>query len=488
MGVRRASGYLTVVAGAAAVAPFVVLLLLGTTFVAIEGGVHFVAVGATAIVAFQASLALTIVGAKRQDGRAILAGTAFVAMAALLAIHGLATPGILVGLNGLAALSAGLTLPVGAVVLALTAHPSLRRPHNVKSLLIGQAVLVAAIGAIGTVGMLVPDVVPRVPAAGSPLAMALLAFGLALFTLLAYRALRTYRLTRRAADFVVLAGLLWLSGALIGTLVFSFAELGWWLGHFYEVVGIGLVGGAVAYDLHRGSQSRPTSGDLEAARLVADEEAFLGPRVRALTTRLASKDQYTEDHTRRVALYAVQTAELLGLRPGQIRDLAIGGLLHDIGKLPIPDEILKKPADLSDGEYEIIKRHPQYGVELLRELGGFSENVQRLVRDHHERLNGTGYPSARHAPELDITTRILSVCDVYDALVTTRVYREAWSHEKAMLLLESGDSEFDQRCVKTLRSVVEGQQRPAASDAERFLPTTTENLLKTTTARTAPTE
>ena len=155
---------------------------------AIEGEVHFVAVGATAIVAFQASLALTIVGAKRQDGRAILAGTAFVAMAALLAIHGFATPGILVGLNGLAALSAGLTLPVGAVVLALTAHPSLRRPHNVKSLLIGQAVLVAAIGAIGTVGMLVPDVVPRVPAAGSPLAMALLAFGLALFTLLAYRA------------------------------------------------------------------------------------------------------------------------------------------------------------------------------------------------------------------------------------------------------------------------------------------------------------
>jgi HD-GYP domain-containing protein (c-di-GMP phosphodiesterase class II) len=170
---------------------------------------------------------------------------------------------------------------------------------------------------------------------------------------------------------------------------------------------------------------------------------------------LAEKDAYTEEHTRRVALRAVQVGEELGLAPGRLRGLAVGGLLHDIGKLSVPDSVLKKPGPLDPSEYTIVQRHPEHGRRLLRELGGFSEGILRLVQDHHERLDGSGYPRGICSDELDLDTRILAVCDVYDALISTRVYRAAWSAEKALgLLYEQAGSAFDSRCIEALVRVL----------------------------------
>jgi HD-GYP domain-containing protein (c-di-GMP phosphodiesterase class II) len=187
--------------------------------------------------------------------------------------------------------------------------------------------------------------------------------------------------------------------------------------------------------------------------------------VRALTVRLAEKDEYTEEHTRRVALRAVQVGEELGLPPGRLRSLAIGGLLHDIGKLSVPDSVLKKPTELDADEFALILRHPEWGERLVADLGGFTGSVRRLVRDHHERLDGSGYPNCLTADQIELDTRILSVCDIYDALISARVYRDAWSHEEALELLrrESG-STLDERCVEALERVLEherGADRPA---------------------------
>jgi putative two-component system response regulator len=100
--------------------------------------------------------------------------------------------------------------------------------------------------------------------------------------------------------------------------------------------------------------------------------------------------------------------------------------------------------------------HPERGRELLNELGGFDETVRRLVLDHHERLDGSGYPRGRAGAELDLATRILSVCDVYDALVSPRVYRAAWPREKALALLrDESHTAFDPRCVAALEQLVE---------------------------------
>jgi HD-GYP domain-containing protein (c-di-GMP phosphodiesterase class II) len=196
-------------------------------------------------------------------------------------------------------------------------------------------------------------------------------------------------------------------------------------------------------------------GDLRASELVRSADAFLGPTVRALLARLAEKDAYTETHTRAVALRAVQVGEELGLSQARLRELAIGALAHDVGKLSVPNGILQKPSSLTDEEFEVIKRHPEWGWELLRELGGFSKLVSRLVLDHHERLDGSGYPRGLRGGELDLETRVLAVCDVFDALISRRVYREAWSRGDALALLqrESGTA-FDPRCVEALERVL----------------------------------
>jgi HD-GYP domain-containing protein (c-di-GMP phosphodiesterase class II) len=126
-----------------------------------------------------------------------------------------------------------------------------------------------------------------------------------------------------------------------------------------------------------------------------------------------------------------------------------------MGKLSLADDILQKPGPLDDDEYAQIKLHPERGAELLSELGGFDQTVLRLVLDHHERLDGLGYPRGLPANSLSQETRILTVCDVYDALVSPRVYRPAWSVAKALgKLREESGTAFDAGCVDALIRVL----------------------------------
>jgi HD-GYP domain-containing protein (c-di-GMP phosphodiesterase class II) len=417
--------------------------------------VHFYGVGVTSLVATAAAVVLTTVGARERDSRTVIVGGGFSLMAALLAVHGLVTPGMLVGPNGLIAVTGAATLPVGGAVMLLAALPPFHGRRAIRRVLAVEATLGVAIVTFSVVGAAFPSTVPAVPDARSPEATALFAVGLVLYGLLSIRAMNTFLLTRRFADLAVVAGIVLLACALYSALFLSFMDLGWWLGHVFELVGIVVVGASLVFDLKRGRRSRPLVGDLRAAELVAAEEAYLGARVRALMERLAAKDVSTEEHTRRVATLAVVVGEELGLSPARLRTLAIGGLLHDIGKLSLPDAILQKPGALDDTEYDVVKLHPERGYELLNELGGFDATITRLVLDHHERLDGSGYPRGLDAGELDVTTRILSVCDVYDALVSPRVYRPAWPQEDALALLrDESDVGFDQRCVDALERAV----------------------------------
>jgi len=457
---RRPFGLIVPLLGTCAVVPVGLLVAIGTHHVMPPMWVHFYGVGVSALVATAAAVVVTTVGAREGDSRTVIVGGGFALMAALLAVHGLVTPGMLVGPNGLISLTGGATLPVGAAILALAALPSFSGRRAIHRVLLIEATLGAAIVALSLVGALVPSTVPAVPAPKSAYAIALFAVGLALYGALAVRAMNTFLLTRRAADFAVVLGIVLLACALYGALILSFMDLGWWLGHIFELVGIVVVGASLVYDLRRGRRSRALVGDLRAAELVAAEEAYLGVRVRALMERLEAKDTSTEEHTRRVATLAVELGEQLGLSPSRLRSLAIGGLLHDIGKLSVPESILNKPGALDDHEFGVIKLHPERGRELLNELGGFDETVGRLVLDHHERLDGSGYPRGLRADDLDLPTRILAVCDVYDALVSPRVYRPAWRQEQALGLLrdESGTA-FDPRCVEALERVLGAEEQ-----------------------------
>jgi putative nucleotidyltransferase with HDIG domain len=451
---RLRSGHL--LAAAAAAVPLLVLLTVGSRPVDLTPEAHFwpvVTAGGTA--AFVA-VGLTLAGVRARDGRVILLGTAFSTTTALLMVHGFATPGVVVpGMNGVIALAGGLSLPVGAGLLALTAIPALRRPKRIAPLLILQAVLAVGVLSLGAAALAFPTIVPVVPKAGSPPAVALMVFGVGCLLVLSHRAVRTHALTHRPADLLVVAGCAWLGVAIFAQLWMGPGNIAFYGGHALEIGGIALIGIPTVLDLARVGASRPLVGDLTAVELVAAEEAYLGTRIRALLELLADRDASTEEHTRRVALLAARVAEELKLPACLRRDLAVGGLLHDVGKLSVPLEILQKPGPLDDAEFNQIRRHPEAGRKLLDELGGFPQTVQRLVSDHHERLDGTGYPNGLKGDELPIETRILAVCDVYDALVSDRVYRDAWTPERALALLqEESGTAYDPAVVSALERVV----------------------------------
>jgi putative nucleotidyltransferase with HDIG domain len=442
----------------AALIPSLFVAIFGSRTMMIPNTMHFGLVGGAAAITSFASLALSLAGARARDGRAVLMGTAFSTMTALFAVHGLSTPGFIVGKNGVIALAGGLSIPVGAYLLALTALPALRRTRNVKPLVVLQIVLFVGVLVLGATAMLDPALVPPVPKPKSPPALGLLAAGGATLALLLVRAVRTYTLTQRTADLAVALGCVWLGLALYSNLVVGFGTVAFWVGHVLEIAAVALVGIPAALDIKRAGASRPLVGDLTAADLVASEQAYLGPRVNVLMERLALRDMSTEEHTRRVALLAAQIGDDLKLSATARRHLAVGGLLHDIGKLSVPLEILQKPAGLTEEEFETIKRHPADGRRLLEELGGFAEEVRRLVSDHHERLDGSGYPRGLKADEMPLETRILAVCDVYDALVSDRVYRPAWTPERALALLHEEAHAYDQVIVAALERAVKPER------------------------------
>jgi putative nucleotidyltransferase with HDIG domain len=424
---------------------------------------HFVVVIVTTALAGGAAAWLTVLGARRGDARAVLVGTAFSAMAALLFLHGLATPDVLLPEQAgdqtpLLAFPGGATLPVGGAILTLAAWPRMLRSEAVPAILRLQVGVTAAIVVVGVVGLADPNVLPTQPDANGPVALAVFAVGITLLAAVAWRALRTFILTRRVADLLVVCGMCLLMVALGASLTFEAWTVGWWAAHALELAGIAMVGIPVAADFMRVSQSRPLAGDLAGVELVNQEEAYLGTHIRALMLALAEKDDSTEGHTRRVAELAVQVGEVLGLPAHRLRALAIGGLLHDIGKMQIPDAILKKPGALTDEEYEVVKHHPAWGDQLAGELG-LSARVRRLIRHHHERLDGTGYPDGKMSERLELDVRILAVCDVYDALISKRVYRDAWTPVQALWTLKAEEGTgFDGRCVAALERVVTAAQ------------------------------
>jgi HD-GYP domain-containing protein (c-di-GMP phosphodiesterase class II) len=439
---------------AGAVLPAAVLYGLRDSGVTWNGPAHCWLVGASALAALAAAALLTFRGAADHDARAVIAGGAFSTMAALLAVHGLATPGVLVGDNGVVAVSGGLTIPVGAALLCLLGIPSLADPRRIRLILGIQLATMVTIFAVSGLGLLFPPLVPDVPHPKSLSAILLLVAGCAFLGLVGLRAARTYVLSRRGGDLAILIGVWWLMLCLPPALLMGWSYLDWWLGHILEVMGIGLVGLPVALDLRRATPSRTLAGDLKAVELVTACEAFMGSHLRGLLARLGEKDTSTDEHTRRVALRAVEVGEELGLAPVRLRALAVGGLLHDVGKLSVPDAILKKRGKLEDDEFSVIRRHPDWGHELVGRVAAYPDAVRRLVRDHHERLDGTGYPRGLEGEEITLDTRILAVCDVFDALVSKRVYRDAWSVDRALALLraESGTA-FDPVCVEALARV-----------------------------------
>jgi response regulator RpfG family c-di-GMP phosphodiesterase len=182
-----------------------------------------------------------------------------------------------------------------------------------------------------------------------------------------------------------------------------------------------------------------------------NKEQFLG-QIQMAVRMLEKKDEYTRGHSGRVAQYAVRTAVRLGYTGALLDELRLAGELHDIGKIGTRDAVLNKPGPLTAEEFEEIKRHTVEGEEILEPLRAEHPIVMQVVRWHHERMDGSGFPDGLMAGAIPEAARIVSVVDAFDAMTTTRAYRTFLTPRAGMAeLLRCAGNQFDPRIVEAFR-------------------------------------
>jgi HD-GYP domain-containing protein (c-di-GMP phosphodiesterase class II) len=199
-------------------------------------------------------------------------------------------------------------------------------------------------------------------------------------------------------------------------------------------------------------------------QLIELNDAYRGTAL-VLGDVVGADDAYTGEHCRGVVRLAISVASALGLDAERCRNVEFGALLHDVGKIAIPNEIINKPGKLNEEEWAIVRMHTIEGQRMLETVGGLMSGVGRIVRSSHERWDGAGYPDGLCAEQIPLEARIVSTCDAFDAMTTTRSYRKAMSIDVAVTeLTANSGTQFDPAVVDALLEVLELSSSVSAAD------------------------
>jgi response regulator RpfG family c-di-GMP phosphodiesterase len=192
---------------------------------------------------------------------------------------------------------------------------------------------------------------------------------------------------------------------------------------------------------------------MELDKALEEVETSYCSTLRALVQALETRDFETHGHSERVVTFSLRLGYELGLEKEALKDLELGALLHDIGKIGVPDAVLRKPAKLNDEEWEKMKLHPLHGQKILRNIP-FLEGAARIVAQHHEKWDGSGYPFKMRGEDIDIGARIFAVVDAFDAMTSDRVYRKGCSYKAALEELEKfAGTQFDPLVVEAFKQI-----------------------------------
>ena len=191
----------------------------------------------------------------------------------------------------------------------------------------------------------------------------------------------------------------------------------------------------------------------ELDRALNSLEGAYRSTLKALTAALETRDSETHGHSERVVTYSLRLGREYGLNNDQMKSLEFGSLLHDIGKIGVPDSILRKPAKLTEEEWVRMREHPVHGQQILRGIE-FLQGAARVVAQHHEQWDGSGYPLGLRGEDIDICARIFAVADAFDAITSDRVYRRGKSYEAAAQELDDwAGRQFDPKVVEAFHRV-----------------------------------
>jgi HD-GYP domain-containing protein (c-di-GMP phosphodiesterase class II) len=207
----------------------------------------------------------------------------------------------------------------------------------------------------------------------------------------------------------------------------------------------------------------------------AETRALFFGTVSALSQAIDAKDGFTRGHADRVSRIAGAIAREMGLSERRIEEIELAGMLHDIGKIGVEDQILMKPSRLDPHEQELMRRHPIYGASIL-EPSESLRPLAPLVLHHHENYDGSGYPEGKKGEDIPLGSRIIIVADAYEAMTSDRIYRKAIGHERAMDQLNRYKGiQFDPKVVRALGSVIE-KRGPSAFEVSELPPINYETL------------
>ncbi|MEX2446715.1 MAG: HD domain-containing phosphohydrolase [Dehalococcoidia bacterium] len=438
------------------IGPLFVLLFLrelpGTEPLFRSAVLHLVVVGAISAWALPTAILTAVAAIRVRQSALTLLALGCVLISTLMLAHALTTPGI----PGMPANLWKSRLPYlamgGFAVLSAVAVSS---PHGAAKRLVGRFPRAVPIGAaalllaVSTAIVVWPDagIGNRAVPGEAYWLQAIALTGIFVLVIPAMVHWKRWRLGRNRVQAALFAASILSAQSLLALAFASSWGLLWWDYHIYLLAGFSVVTYSVVRECHH---MRAAGGAL--ATLFADDpwdhiSTHYPEVLRALVKAVEAKDGHTHGHSARVAELAVRIGQRLALPSRSLRELAQGALLHDIGKIGVPDAILNKPGALTDAERLLVEQHPIIGWETVREASVLAPTLDP-IRYHHERVDGAGYPDGLAGEDIPLNARITAVADVWDALTSDRAYRPGWNPEDALAHMAAGrGSHFDPRCL-----------------------------------------
>ena len=455
-------------------ATFVPLAAMGGGGLLVVPNQHFYIVSAVSIIAALVAAALALATVQIGLYRVLFLCLGFMSLCAIFAVHGLTTPGVLVPnlfakYSGSAvAISAYLSLALPALFFAASYAPGLARIEaRLPFWPAGWLVLVVVIGLAVYAGIAVYRtwLIAALPLSLPPYSTGLAIFSIGLFFFAALRQARSYRRARLVSQAFLLASFVLLADAAAAMVLFRPWTAGWWYYHLLMLAAVGLALNALIVER---SRARSLRSVIEAALeldVSIDVEELDFEVIAALVAAVEVKDRETQGHNRRVAQLCVQIGRQLGMSATELRVLARTGLLHDVGKLGIPDSILEKHGPLTEAESVVMRTHPEIGVTILKRGGHFKRELLGVLY-HHERMDGSGYPHGLVADGIPIEARIVAVADTYDVLTTNRPYRQACGGREARRVVQNeAGTHLDPHVVVALMRALDRRETGSAGSS-----------------------
>ncbi|MDJ0770954.1 MAG: HD-GYP domain-containing protein [Ilumatobacter sp.] len=416
----------------------------------VEPNALFVLGVVAAVVGIGAATVVIAVADRREIAEMGLLGTALLAASVMLLVRALVTPDVLFDDTDAFHTAAFLFLPLAiAVAVPLLVTSSGFGRWAARHWRDWTLLAVLGVFIVGSVVAFFPDAIAA-PSASSPVTLGASIAMMAAFGFLALRQLRLFELGGQTPNMIAAMSLAALGlTAFLPTIETDFGGAFWWL---HLLGAVSLVGTCAGMVLSKGMNR--TTHDVLAPVLVRDPfvafELGLSPVVHRFVADLERKDATTREHVIRTGEMAIRLGERFHLSGARLRNLGLAAMLHDVGKLEIDDEILKKPGRLTTDEYEVMKEHVLHSESMLLAEPTLAAAAP-IVRAHHERMDGQGYPDGLRGADIPLDSRIIAVCDAFDAMTHDRPYRTGVSVATALSVLrEHTGSQWDADVIDRL--------------------------------------